>query len=70
MTLYYIIIMFIELCLFSVVKWKLNRNPETIHHLFIKKHEVGINELSKDKPPGRTVLCHNVPSYFNEVCKK
>lgn len=40
---------------------------DAVHHLFIKQHQVAIAELSREKPPGRTILCHNVLPFLKEV---
>jgi len=52
---------------FKVIKFKLNPESEAVNQLFIKKHAVQIGDLTKEKPPGRTLLCHNVPPYFNDA---
>ncbi|CAL8103234.1 unnamed protein product [Orchesella dallaii] len=52
---------------FKVIKFKLNPESEATHQLFIKKHTGEISDLTKEKPPGRTLLCHNVPPYFNDA---
>lgn len=51
----------------KVVKWKLHEDSESVHHLFVKEHVVPIGETTKEKPPGKTLLCHNVPPYFSYV---